>query len=131
MSTRTRTLPLVTLPLLLVVTGATAQQLDLQSPLPNTSRDRSHLPAEESRTRAFMPQADLYPHRPAVPYQPGFIEPLSKETATGRHGRRRMDLAEHVGRFPRRRRSGQSRLARRRLRDRMGRITEEDDDAVS
>ena len=86
MSTRTRTLPLVTLPLLLVVTGATAQQLDLQSPLPNTSRDRSHPPKEESRTRAFMPQADLYPYRPAVPYQPGFIEPLSKETATGRLG---------------------------------------------
>ena len=86
MSTRTRTLPLVTLPLLLVVTGATAQQLDLQSPLPKTSRDRSHLRHEESRTRALMPQADLYPHRPAVPYQPGFIEPLSKETATGRMG---------------------------------------------
>lgn len=86
MSTRTRTLPLVTLPLLLVVTGATAQQLDLQSPLPETSRDRTDLPRAESRARAFMPQADLYPYRPAVPYQPGFIEPLSKETSTGRMG---------------------------------------------
>ena len=86
MSTQTRTLPLVTLPLLLVVTGATAQQLDLQSPVPENSRDRNALPREESRARAFMPQADLYPHRPAVPYQPGYIEPLSKETATGRLG---------------------------------------------
>jgi hypothetical protein len=86
MSTRTRTLPLVALPLLLVVTGATAQQLDLQSPVPETSRDRSRFRHDESRTRALMPQADLYPYRPAVPYQPGFIEPLSKETATGRMG---------------------------------------------
>ena len=84
MSTRTRTLPLVTLPLLLVVTGATAQQLDLQSPVPETSRDRNR--HDESRTRALMPQSELYPYRPAVPYQPGFIEPLSKETATGRMG---------------------------------------------
>jgi hypothetical protein len=86
MSTRTRTLPLVTLPLLLVVTGATAQQLDLQSPVPETSRDRNRTRHDESRTRALMPQSDLYPYRPAVPYQPGFIEPLSKETATGRMG---------------------------------------------
>jgi hypothetical protein len=86
MSTRTRTLPLVTLPLLLVVTGATAQQLDLQSPVPNTSRDRSRLPHEESRTRALMPQTELYPYRPALPYQPGFIDPFTKETATGRMG---------------------------------------------
>ena len=52
MSTRTRTLPLVALPLLLVVTGATAQQLDLQSPTPDTSRDRSHL---RQRRRALGP----------------------------------------------------------------------------
>jgi hypothetical protein len=86
MSTRTRTLPLVTLPLLLAVTGATAQQLDLQSPVPEASRDRDHLRPEGTRSRSLMPQADLYPHRPPVPYQPGFIEPLSKETATGRMG---------------------------------------------
>ena len=86
MSTRTRTVPMVALPLLLAVTGATAQQLDLQSPAPDTSRDRSPLRHEGSRTRAFMPQVDLYPHRPPVPYQPGFIEPLAKDTATGRMG---------------------------------------------
>jgi len=86
MSTRTRTVPLVTLPLLLVVTGATAQQLDLQSPVPETSRDRSRAHRDEPRTRAFGPHSDLYPYRPPVPYQPGFIEPLSKETATGRMG---------------------------------------------
>src|SRR5688572_5853542 len=86
MSTRTRTLPLVALPLMLAVTGATAQQLDLQSPVPDTSRDRNQLRYEESHRRTHVPQADLYPHRPPVPYQPGFIEPLSKETATGRMG---------------------------------------------
>ena len=131
MSTRTRTLPLVTLPLLLVVTGATAQQLDLQSPLPKSSRDRSHLPQEESRTRAFMPQADLYPHRPAVPYQPGFIEPLSKETATGRMGVAGWTSPNTSAGARGAADPGQSGLAQRRLRDRMGRIAEEDDDAVT
>jgi hypothetical protein len=86
MSVRTRTLPLVALPLLLAVTASTAQQLDLQSPRPETSSDR-HGPAREaSRSRAHAAEPDLYPHRPAVPYQPGFIESLSKETATGRAG---------------------------------------------
>ena len=86
MSARARTLPLVALPLLLAVTGTTAQQLDLQSPRPETSRDRNLPGHEASRKRTHAPEPDLYPHRPAVPYQPGFIEPLSKETATGRAG---------------------------------------------
>ena len=99
MSTGTRTLPLVALPLLLVVTGATAQQLDLQSPVPETSRDRSRPRHDESRTRALMPQADLYPYRPPVPYQPGFIEPLSKETATRqRYLGGNYHIALHIGR---------------------------------
>src|SRR5262245_36024006 len=79
MSARTGTLPLVVLPLLLAVTGATAQQLDLQSPRPETPRDRHG-------RDAHAPEADLYPHRPGVPYQPGFIGPLSRETPTGRAG---------------------------------------------
>ena len=86
MSARTRTLPLVALPLLLAVTGATAQQLDLQSPRPETSRDRRFPGHEAARPRTHAPEPDSYPYRPAVPYQPGFIEPLSKETATGRMG---------------------------------------------
>jgi hypothetical protein len=86
MSPRTRTLPLVALPLLLAVTAATAQQLDLRSPRPETSPDRHGPGREKSQPRAHAPEPDLYPHRPAVPYQPGFIEPLSRETATGRAG---------------------------------------------
>lgn len=86
MSTPTRTLPLVALPLLLAVTGATAQQLDLQSPVPETSRDRNSLPQKNNGTRTLVPENNLYPLRTPVPYQPGFIEPLSKETATGRMG---------------------------------------------
>ena len=100
MSTRTRTSPLVALPLLLAVTGATAQQLDLQSPTPNLPRDRAHLRHEESRTGPFMPPSDLYPHRPAVPYQPDFVAP-HKRYCDGPDRRRRMDLAEHVGRCAR------------------------------
>ena len=87
MSTRSRTLPLIALPLLLAVTGATAQQLDLQSPVPQRPQDRSkHQPDEPRARRPHMPETDLYPHRPPVPYQPGFIDPLTKETETGRMG---------------------------------------------
>lgn len=86
MSAASRTLPFVALPLLLVVTGATAQQLDLQSPAPERSIEGKSQSPEQSQTRAVLPQADLYPHRPALPYDPRFIEPLTKETPTGRVG---------------------------------------------
>ena len=69
-------MPIIALPLLLAVTGATAQQLDLQAPGPERPRDR----------RPAMPDAERYPGRPPVPYRPGFIEPLTKETDGGRMG---------------------------------------------
>jgi hypothetical protein len=76
MSTRARTVPIIALPLLLAVTGATAQQLDLQAPGPERPRDR----------RPALPNAERDPDRPPVPYRPGFIEPLTKETDGGRMG---------------------------------------------
>ena len=76
MSTRARTMPIIALPLLLAVTGATAQQLDLQAPKPEPPRER----------RPVMPDAERYPDRPPVPYRPGFIEPLTKDTDGGRMG---------------------------------------------
>ena len=33
-----------------------------------------------------MPGADLSPHKAPAPYEPGFVTPLTKETATGRMG---------------------------------------------
>ena len=76
MSTRALAVPIIALPLLLAVTSATAQQLDLQAPGPEHPRDR----------RPAMPDAERYPDRPPVPYRPGFIEPLMKETDAGRMG---------------------------------------------
>ena len=66
--------------LLVAVAGASAQKVDLPQ------RDRGKLASYERRARPNMPEADLYPHRPPVSYEPGFVAPLTKETKTGRMG---------------------------------------------
>lgn len=86
MNSRVGAIPIVVLPLLLAVTGATAQQFDLQSPVPRGPQDR-HKPApDQPRSRPRTPDADLYPHRSPVPFEPAFIEPLSRTNETGRTG---------------------------------------------
>jgi len=78
--------PVIALPLLLAVTPATAQQMDLQSPVPERPGDRGkHTPADP-QPRPHLPEADLYPHRTPVPYQPSFVPPLSREPESGRMG---------------------------------------------
>jgi hypothetical protein len=79
------TVPVVALPLLIVVTGATAEQFDLQAP-PAGPGDRAKVAPRNPPARPHRPEPDIYPQRPPVPYAPGFIEPLTKETATGRLG---------------------------------------------
>ena len=132
MSTRTRTLPLVTLPLLLVVTGATASAARSQSPVPETSRDRSHLRHDESRTRALMPSVRSVSVSACTPH----TSPSS--SSPSRRRPRRVEWASPDG--PRRTHRPVPRSAADPdnpgwpglgLRDRMGWITEEDDDAVT
>ena len=57
---------------------ASGQGLDLTSPRP----DR----LDEQTSRRILPDADLQPHRPAVPHSPGFITPLTRQTRDGRYG---------------------------------------------
>jgi len=64
--------------LLLTSLGASAQSRGLEM----FPRDRQN----DQSGRPGPPVRDLYPARPAVPDAPGFVGPLSKETATGRAG---------------------------------------------
>jgi hypothetical protein len=66
--------------LLAAVAGVAAQQLEVPQ------RDRATVAPEEQRSRSRMPGADLYPHQAPAPNAPGFVAPLTKETATGRMG---------------------------------------------
>ena len=66
--------------LLMAVADVSAQQLEVPQ------RDLSTLAPDEQRARSRMPGADLYPHQAPAPYEPGFVAPLTKETATGRMG---------------------------------------------
>ena len=66
--------------LLIAVAGVCAQQLEVPQ------QDPATLARDEQRARPYIPGAGLYPHRPLVPYQPGFVVPLTKETETGRMG---------------------------------------------
>jgi hypothetical protein len=66
--------------LLMTVAGVSAQQLEVPQ------RDRDKVAPEEQRSRPRMPGADLYPHQAPAPNEPGFVAPLTKETATGRMG---------------------------------------------
>ena len=66
--------------LLTAVAGVSAQQLEVPQ------QDRRTLAPEEQRSRPRMPGADLSPHRAPAPNEPGFVAPLTKETATGRMG---------------------------------------------
>jgi hypothetical protein len=60
---------------------ASGQGLDLTSPGPDRSRE-----LDEQASRRIVPDADLQPHRPAVPHSPGFITPLTRQTRDGRYG---------------------------------------------
>jgi hypothetical protein len=66
--------------LLMAVAGASAQQLEVPQ------QDRGTLAPNEQRARPRMPGADLHPHQAPAPNEPGFVAPLTKETATGRMG---------------------------------------------
>jgi len=82
MTRRVIAMPVVALPLLVAVTASTAQQFDLNLPTPDQSRAGS----SRQPGRPATPGAEIYPHRPPVPYEPGFVTPLSRETETGRMG---------------------------------------------
>ena len=66
--------------LLMAVAGVSAQQLEVPQ------QDRGALAPNEQRARPRMPGVDLYPHQAPAPYEPGFVAPLTKESATGRMG---------------------------------------------
>jgi hypothetical protein len=80
-----KAVPVIALPLLLAVTPATAEQMDLQSPVPERQDRSKHSPGEPS-PRPDLPDAGLYPYRPPVPYRPSFVPPLTKEAESGRMG---------------------------------------------
>jgi len=66
--------------LLMAVAGVSAQQPEVPQ------QDLGALAPEEQRAQPRMSGADLYPHKAPAPYEPGFVAPLTKETATGRMG---------------------------------------------
>jgi hypothetical protein len=66
--------------LLMAVAGVSAQQPEVPQ------QDLGTLTPEEQRARPRKSGVDLYPHGASAPYEPGFVAPLTKETATGRMG---------------------------------------------
>jgi hypothetical protein len=74
------TLPFHALLLLVAVAGVSAQQPEVPQ------QDLGTLAPEEQRARPRMSEADRYPHEAPTPYEPGFVAPLTTETATGRMG---------------------------------------------
>lgn len=66
--------------MLLMPPGAFAQGLDLKAPASQRLRER------EPHGWSRRSESDLYPSRPPVPYAPGFLAPLSKDTESGRAG---------------------------------------------
>ena len=66
--------------LLMAVAGVSAQQPEVPQ------QDLGTLAPEEQRARPRMSGVDRYPYEVPAPDEPGFIVPLTKETATGRMG---------------------------------------------
>jgi hypothetical protein len=61
--------------LLVAAPAAFAQPLEVKTP-----------PAKPEKVTPTIPDRDLRPAQPAVPYKPGFIAPFTKQTPTGRVG---------------------------------------------
>jgi hypothetical protein len=66
---------LVAAPLILVPLSVAAQSMNLKT-----------TPPSRERVAPSVPDRNLYPQRPALPDRPNFIEPLSRDTKSGRAG---------------------------------------------